>query len=106
MFFFFFEGRNGTVVFWRWQFFRRDGVKSLHRPAKGGLNRPASRPCKDLVLIAPSYMNQNYFGIATKFSLGLINQQKRIETSYLSHNREVSTVLKYYTEICSTTQQQ
>ena len=47
-FFFFFEGRDGTVVFWRWQFFWRDGAKSLHRPAKGGLNRPASRPCKAL----------------------------------------------------------
>ena len=48
VFFFFFEGRDGTVVFWRWQFFRRDGAKSLHRPAKGGLNRPASRLCKAL----------------------------------------------------------
>ena len=39
-------GRDGC--FWRWQFFWRDGAKSLHRPAKGGLNRPASRPCKAL----------------------------------------------------------
>ena len=46
--FFFFEGRDGTVVFWRWQIFWRDGAKSLHRPAKGDLNRPASRPCKAL----------------------------------------------------------
>ena len=33
--FFFFEGRDGTVVFWWWQIFSRDGAKSLHRPAKG-----------------------------------------------------------------------
>ena len=46
-FFFFSTGRDGC--FWRWHFFWRDGAKSLHRPAKGGLNRPASRPCKALV---------------------------------------------------------
>ena len=46
--FFFFEGRDGTVVFGGGIFFWRDGAKSLHRPAKGGLNRPASRPCKAL----------------------------------------------------------
>ena len=48
VFFFFFRrpGRDGC--FWRWHFFWRDGAKSLHRPAKGGLNRPASRPCKAL----------------------------------------------------------
>ena len=46
---FFFFSRTGTgrlflvvAIFW-W-----DGAKSLHRPAKGGLNRPASRPCKAL----------------------------------------------------------
>ena len=61
LFFFFSTGRDGAVFcfffrgpgrdgcFWRWQFFGRDGAKSLHRPAKGGLNRPASRPCKALV---------------------------------------------------------
>ena len=58
-FFFFSTGRDGAVFvffrgpgrngcFWRGQFFRRDGAKSLHRPAKGGLNRPSSRPCKAL----------------------------------------------------------
>ena len=59
-FFFFFDGtgRGGVFIFfrgpgrdgcfWRWHFFWRDGAKSLHRPAKGGLNRPASRPCKAL----------------------------------------------------------
>ena len=46
LFFIFSTGRDGC--FWRWQFFWRDGEKSLHRPAKGGLNRPASRPCKAL----------------------------------------------------------
>ena len=45
-FFFFFDGTGR--LFWRWNFFWRDGAKSLHRPAKGGLNRPASRPCKAL----------------------------------------------------------
>ena len=46
---FFFFSRAGTGwLFWRWHFFWRDGAKSLHRPAKGGLNRPASRPCKAL----------------------------------------------------------
>ena len=45
----FFISRAGTGrLFWRWQLFWRDGAKSLHRPAKGGLNRPASRPCKAL----------------------------------------------------------
>ena len=46
--FFFFRGPGRKGCFWRWQFFWRDGAKSLHRPAKGGLNRPASRPCKAL----------------------------------------------------------
>ena len=62
-FFFFSTGRDGAVFylffrgpgrdgcFWRWHFFWRDGAKSLHRPAKGGLNRPASRPCKALRLL-------------------------------------------------------
>ena len=50
-FFFFFEGRDRTVVFGGGNFFWRDGAKSLHRPAKGGLNRPASRPCKALHII-------------------------------------------------------
>ena len=61
LFFFFSTGRDGAVFFffsrrpgrdgcfWRWHFFSRDGAKSLHRPAKGGLNRPASRPCKALI---------------------------------------------------------
>ena len=48
VFFFFFRGSGRDGCFWRWQFFGRDGAKSLHRPAKGGLNRPASRPCKAL----------------------------------------------------------
>ena len=48
VFFFFFRGPGRDGCFWRWQFFWRDGAKSLHRPAKGGLNRPASRPCKAL----------------------------------------------------------
>ena len=48
VFFFFFRGPGRDGYFWRWQFFWRDGAKSLHRPAKGGLNRPASRPCKAL----------------------------------------------------------
>ena len=47
--FFFFRGPGRDGCFWRWQFFWRDGAKSLNRPAKGGLNRPASRPCKALV---------------------------------------------------------
>ena len=57
--FFFSTGRDGVVFFfvrgpgrdgcfWLWQFFWRDGAKSLHRPAKGGLNHPASRPRKAL----------------------------------------------------------
>ena len=49
--FFFFRGPGRDGCFWRWQFFWRDGAKSLHRPAKGGLNRPASRPCKALVFL-------------------------------------------------------
>ena len=49
--FFFFRGPGRDGCFWRWQFFWRDGAKSLHRPAKGGLNRPASRPCKALQII-------------------------------------------------------
>ena len=54
VFFFFFRGPGRDGCFWRWQFFWRDGAKSLHRPAKGGLNRPASRPCKALVIIKAS----------------------------------------------------
>ena len=46
--FFFFRGPGRDGCFWRWQIFWRDGAKSLHRPAKGGLNRPASRQCKTL----------------------------------------------------------
>ena len=46
--FYFFRGPGRDGCFWRWQFFWRDGAKSLHRPAKGGLNRPTSRPCKAL----------------------------------------------------------
>ena len=49
---FFFRGPGRDGCFWRWQSFWRDGAKSLHRPAKGGLNRPASRPCKALELLA------------------------------------------------------
>ena len=52
--FFFFRGPGRDGCFWRWQFFWQDGAKSLHRPAKGGLNRPASRPCKALEIL-PSY---------------------------------------------------
>ena len=48
VFFCFFRGPGRDGCFWRWHFFWRDGAKSLHRPAKGGLNRPASRPCKGL----------------------------------------------------------
>ena len=50
---FFFRGPGRDGCFWRWQFFWRDGAKSLHRPAKGGLkfNRPISRPCKALVFL-------------------------------------------------------
>ena len=40
VFFFFFRGPGRDGCFWRWQFFWRDGAKSLHRPA--------SRPCKAL----------------------------------------------------------
>ena len=43
--FFFSEAGRGGVFFFSTG---RDGAKSLHRPAKGGLNRPASRPCKAL----------------------------------------------------------
>ena len=50
--FFFFRGPGRDGCFWRWQFFWRDGAKSLHRPAKGGLNRPASRPCKALNILS------------------------------------------------------
>ena len=46
--FFFFRGPGRDGCFWRWHFFWWDGAKSLHRPAKGDLNRPASRPCKAL----------------------------------------------------------
>ena len=46
---FFLFSRAGTGrLFLAVAFFWRDGAKSLHRPAKGGLNRPASRPCKAL----------------------------------------------------------
>ena len=38
--FFFSRGPGRDGCFWRWQFFWRDGAKSLHRPA--------SRPCKAL----------------------------------------------------------
>ena len=48
VFFVFFRGPGRDGCFWRWQFFWWDGAKSLHRSAKGGLNRPASRPCKAL----------------------------------------------------------
>ena len=51
VFFFFFRGPGRDGCFWRWQFFWRDGAKSLHRPAKGGINRPASRPCKALIFL-------------------------------------------------------
>ena len=50
VFLFFFRGPGRDGCFWRWQFFWRDGAKLLHRPAEGGLNRPASRPCKALVI--------------------------------------------------------
>ena len=55
-FLFFFRGPGRDGCFWRWQFFWRDGAKSLHRPAKGGLNRPASRPCKSLVIFNASLL--------------------------------------------------
>ena len=51
---FFFFSRAGTGrLFLAVAFFLagRDGAKSLHRPAKGGLNRPASRPCKALLFL-------------------------------------------------------
>ena len=51
VFFFFFRGPGRDGCFWRWQFFWRDGAKSLHCPAKGGLNRPASRLCKALQIV-------------------------------------------------------
>ena len=51
--FFFFRGPGRDGSFWQWQLFWRDGAKSLHGPAKGGLNRPASRPCKALVKMRP-----------------------------------------------------
>ena len=51
VFLFFFRGPGRDGCFWRWQFFWRDGAKSLHRPAKGGINRPASRPCKALIFL-------------------------------------------------------
>ena len=54
VFFFFFRGPRRDGCFWRWHFFWRDGAKSLHRPAKGGLNRPASRPCKVLDIFLSS----------------------------------------------------
>ena len=55
LFFFFSTGRDGAVFFFfsragTGRLFWRDGAKSLHRPAKGGLNRPASRPCKALII--------------------------------------------------------
>ena len=46
--FFFFRGPGRDGCFLLWQFFWRDGEKSLHCPAKDGLNRPASRSCKAL----------------------------------------------------------
>ena len=51
----FFLSEAGRGVFWR------DGAKSLHRPAKGGLNRPASRPCKALVIMVFSNLRQVFF---------------------------------------------
>ena len=44
-------GRLFLVVATFW----RDGAKSLHRPAKGGLNRPASRPCKALLFLINTF---------------------------------------------------
>ena len=65
VFFFFFRGPGRDGCFWRWHFFWRDGAKSLHRPAKGGLNRPTSRPCKALVFIdtAPPSACTARFGV-------------------------------------------
>ena len=61
VFFFFFRGPGRDGCFWRWQFFWRDGAKSLHRPAKGGLNRPASRPCKVLKILPVTKMRLNVY---------------------------------------------
>ena len=64
--FFFFRGPGRDGCFWRWQFFWRDGAKSLHRAAKGGLNRPASHPCKALIFLVPN--KKNGFGpFSSKF---------------------------------------
>ena len=63
---FFFRGPGRDGCFWRWQLFWWDGAKSLHRPAKGGLNRPASRPCKALKIFEkvslPSAQSYNRTG--------------------------------------------
>ena len=70
VFFFFFRGPGRDGCFWRWQFFWRDGAKSLHRPAKGGLNRPASRPCKALKILPVTKMRLNVcFNEMTLFGL-------------------------------------
>ena len=60
VFFFSRPGRDGC--FWRWQLFWRDGAKSLHRSAKDGLNRPASRPCKALTIFLLSRSSRTYSG--------------------------------------------
>ena len=79
--FFFFRGPGRDGCFGRGQFFWRDGAKSLHRPAKGGLNRPASRPCKALkilpiVLVPRLKRNPFSSSAAAKKDVKTINEQK------------------------------
>ena len=60
VFFFFFEGRDGTVVFGGGIFFGGTGQNRYTVPPKAFLNRPASRPCKALILCTLSLVSTSY----------------------------------------------
>ena len=77
--FFFFRGPGRDGCFWRWQLFWRDGAKSLHRPPKGGLNRPASRPCKALKNSARGHKVEKHHSGGGK---GLPIEQMKTETCW------------------------
>ena len=74
----FFRGPGRDGCFWRWQFFWRDGAKSLHRPAKGGLNRPASRPCEALEILEAQNFLETTGNFTRKFWDHLIIELKSV----------------------------
>ena len=93
--FFCFQGPGRDGCFWRWQFFWRDGAKSLHRPAKGGLNRPASRPCKALD-------NLSSLVISTK---SIYNHTSRPRASAIATSHQyppniINSDILYYLYVC------